>query len=438
MLNTFKFKPVDPSIVNHTVERRGFVKAPFDYKNSTPDQIDVFYRLIPALGSTVDDHSKPMVVVMNGGPGFPSSVYRPLDFDYADAASPKNGILNRFHYLSTAYRILLVDQRGTDGQTAPLDMDDPNLNPDQIAKYFSSDSQARDYLAVIEQLIPKGEEFFVIAQSYGGMVGMQYLSLSHLRKPQGMVFSSAALPYANTREGMLNRREEQFNLNLQLLNAVPDIAEKLHEVRSHFEKVGIQADRINALFSWLGRGETGVWENALVDYLKSLLALGKEEIELELKKNAAEFHSLNYILSSANFTPGQTDRTIAFQTSKMIVYEPWMLDEDWIMIHGMNDGSSKGKWVKKMDESPPPPTSFMKLDKLKSVIGQNQLLFTAASNDAFVPLEGYVKVVSKFQVEGHTELATIPGGHNAIFLEKGFEVFSAWANGLKTKVSTPQ
>ncbi len=426
------FKTVDPKVVEHSVERRGFVDAPLDHVVPYGPTIPVFYRLIPAYGSRHDDPSHPIIVVINGGPGIPSSAYRPLDFDYENHASPKNGALDRFKHLLHSYRVLLVDQRGTDGQSAPLDMSNPAIDADIIARDFSSDSQARDYLAVIEKVIPKGEPFFMIAQSYGGMVGMQYLGLTRAgaRKPKGIVFSCSALPYEDVLASSLARRCEQLKLNRELREAFPDIEKRLTAVRAHLQLLDLNPDQINGLFSFLGKGVKGVWEKDFVAHLEKLLTQSRAEIEKSNKDNFGEVNLLNYVLSSANFTPGETDRTIAALTSERVPYELWMIDENWVTMQAGGGIVWREAFVTAMDRKPPPPTPFASVEDLRAAIALNSVLFTPADNDAFVPAESYVGAVAKFEVDGHTQIKRLPGGHNAIFLEEGHRAFLAWAAAL--------
>jgi pimeloyl-ACP methyl ester carboxylesterase len=432
MMNEFKFKPVDSRITEHTVERRGFVSVPFDYSaGETSPRIEIFYRLIPSEQGSLDDVSKPIIVVVNGGPGIPSSAYRPLEFDYQDSASSKNGPLNRFKYLLKTHRVLIADQRGTAGNSAPLDMDDPKLDPDAVAKMFSSDSQARDYLAVIEAVIPKGEKFFMIAQSYGGMVGMQYLSLPNARVPGGIIFSSSAIPYENPMDSMVDRRQEQLNLNVQLKKAVPGIREQIEKLKSHLASLGINRDQVNGLYGWLGKGVTGTWEAAFAKRVDELSSATREVLHLEFKNTFDETHLLNYILSSANFTPGHTDRTMALETAKLVPYEDWMIDENWVALQTGQAGGPSSRWVAQMDRTPPKPTPFASVEKIRECIHLNQLLFTAADNDAYVPAVAYHRAIEKFLVPGHTAVKTISGGHNAIFLEEGHQTFLAWSTSLK-------
>lgn len=420
-----RFKTVDPKVAEHAVERRGFITVPLDYQSSGGATIDLFYRLIPAHGSTVDDRDKPVVVVINGGPGIPASFYRPLDFDYATNSMPHGG-LDRFKYLLQGFRVLIVDQRGTDGCSAPLDMDDPALDPVFIAKYFSSDSHARDYRAVIDALVPAGQRFFIIAQSYGGMPGMQFLAFPG-RRANGIIFSSSALPFEDPLRAALARRREQLRLNLQLQKAVPDIAERTARVRAHYEALGLDPALIHGLFVLLGKDVPGIWEPGVVARLDKILSQSREKILEDVEAGQEAPNLLNYILSSVNFSPGYTDRTLAALGSREIPFEPWMIDENVMLMQTGQDGTWRQELINAFDAAPPQGTPFPTLDELREAISRNQLLFTAADNDAFVPADNYREVVERFLVPGHTEVRTLPGGHSAIFLEKGYEAFVEWS-----------
>ena len=420
------FKSVDDNHLKHSIEKRGFVEVPLDYTNINSVTIKVFFRLIPAYGSEVDDLSKPLIVVMNGGPGAASSVYRTLDFDYHNPNNPKNGF-DRFKYFLRSYRILLVDQRGTDGLSAPLDFTKPNIDPHAVAKLFSSDSQARDYLAAIECCVGPQEPFFIIGQSYGGMPAMQYLALPQARKTSGIVFSSASLPYEDYKAMLLSRRREQLLMNQQLKMQIPDISTTLNQLREHFIRIGLNPMQVHGYYTWLGKGPSGLWERALSNQLQALFRMDKESIEHESSEQLGEVNLLNYILSSTNVTPGHTDRTLARWTTEQIPFEPWMLDENEIYLQIGQDGSWHGDYVNELDKVTPAPTQFPSISKLRTKIADQQLLFTCAENDVFVPQEAYLDSLHKFLVLGHTDVRELPGGHHAIFLEDGYQMFLDWA-----------
>jgi len=416
-------KPVSPEVVAHPVEQRGFVRVPLDHTRGE-GAIDIFYRLIPKQGQRPDDPSAPIVLVINGGPGIPASFYRPLDYDYAALRMPRGG-LDRLHHLTTRFRVLIADQRGTDGQSAPLDMDDPGIDPDTIARLFSSDSHALDYLAVVDAVVPEGEPFWVIAQSYGGLPGMQLVAQRARRRPEGVVFSSSALPYTDPVEAMRARRREQLRLNLQLRSAVPDIGEHMARARARLEAEGLDPSIVHGLYVLLGKDAAG-WEAGVVKRLSRIAGQTRAEIEADVAAGMEAPSLLNYILSSANFTPGHTDRTLAAMGSAEIPFEAWMIDEHEMLMRTGQDGTWRQELVARIDASPPPATPFPSMEALREAMGDTRQLFTAASDDAFVPGGDYKASVSRFLVPGHGQLAELPGGHNAIFLARGLDVMSAW------------
>ena len=419
-------KAVDRSVLVHAHERRGFVTVPLDYAEPGAASIEVLYRVLPPHGGTPDDASKPFVFVINGGPGISARFYRPLDYDYAKQAMPGGGF-DRFVFLPQSFRVVLIDQRGTDGSSAPLDMDDARLDARAVGRLYSSDSVARDVRAVIETLAAPGEPFYIIAQSYGGLPGMQYLALDGAPVPAGIVFSSSALPFEDPLANTRARRNEQLRLNLQLRQAVPDIAQRILAARAHLAALGAEATIIDGMYVLLGKGVPGQWEPGVVARLERLMGQSKAEIEAEAEAGLETPSLLNYILSSVNFSPGYTDRTLAIVGSREIPFEPWMIDEHEMIMRTGQDGGWREAMVADLDRHPPEPTPFPSLEALRAGIARTRALFTAADNDAFVPADLYREVVARFEVPGHTEIRALPGGHNAIFHAPGHEAMVAWA-----------
>lgn len=428
MLPGLPMKPVDPRIAEHPVERRGFVTVPLDWSARAGPHIDLFYRLIPAHGSTPDDPSKPIVVVINGGPGIPASFYRALDYDYSGHTVAPG--LDRFKHLLGTHRVLIADQRGTDGGSAPIDMDDPSIDPDLIARYFSADSHALDYLAVVDHVIPEGEDYFVIAQSYGGLPGMQLIAQRDRRQPRGIIFSSSALPFEDPFHHTRSRRREQQRLNLHLRAVVPDIVARLDTTRRHLSALGLDPGLVHGLFVLLGKDVPGKWEPEVVARLDKIQRQGRAEVLADVAAGAEEPSLLNYILSSSNFYPGWTDRNLARAVSAEIPFEPWMIDEHEMLMQTGQDGGWRQALVDRIDRQPPPGTPSPTLEVLREALSHTHALFTAADNDAFVPADSYRGFVAPFLVPGRGELRTLPGGHHAIFLEAGHAAFIDWARGI--------
>lgn len=424
-----KLRTVSRDLLQHTNEHRGFVTVPLDPAAPERGDIDIFYRLLPRHGVPLDHDTSPIIVVINGGPGIPSHFYRPLDFDYIHNRPPRGG-LDRFLFLLNDFRVLLMDQRGTEGGSAPLDMDDPALDPYEVARLFSSDLHAHNTLAVIRAVVPEHTPLFIIAQSYGGLPGMQYLARPDMRPPAGIVFSSSALPFEDAIEQMLHRRQEQLRLNLELREAVPHIEELLAKTRAHLDTLGLDRDLLHGLWVNLGKGVRGEWEPALVARLHKIMGQTRQQISADMEQALETPSLLNYILSSSNFSEGHTDRTLAALGSQRIPFEPWMIDEHIMLMHTGQDGGWQEALVAAIDRQPPAFIAPPPLEVLRQAIARTQVLFTAADNDAMVPRPAYEANVKPFLVEGHAALEFLPGGHNAIFLEAGYQLFSRWAAGL--------
>ncbi|MBI4370972.1 MAG: alpha/beta fold hydrolase [Elusimicrobia bacterium] len=422
-LRAIPFKPVDREIVRHSIERRGFVSVPLDYSRPEGPKADIFYRLIPAAGTSVAEASRPTVVVVNGGPGMPSSLYRPYDFDYSGERPAKVDYLGE---LGKHFRVLILDQRGTDGNSCPLDLDDPRSRPEIIARYFDSRHVALDHQEIINRVLP-GEPFFMIAQSYGGMVGMHYMSLPEIRRlPQGICFSSAAMPHGDFLSHSHQRRAKQKELNLQLWKSRPDLIPKILELRGHFRDRGLAPDSIHYLWNYLGQGEDGHWESKLGAKLDSLLASdGKGLKDFVAEEDGCNF--LNYILSGPMMTPGHTDAILARAAAEALPYdEPWMLDECRILQAIGRDGTWRQAAIEAMDANPHPGLPYPSPKEIQRGFSRSRVLFSLALGDIYLPLEGVRENARRFSVPGVTSEIVLPGGHKAIFLPKGVKAFLDW------------
>ena len=418
-------KPTDRSLLRHQHEKRGFVAVPLDYSMPAGRQIDIFYRLLPSGGSTAAESGSPILMIMNGGPGMPSSGYRAIDHDYE-----AGNAADAFSELAKHFRVLMVDQRGT-GNSAPLDLDDPALSPEVIARFFDSDEHARDHAEVVEAVIPENEQFFILARSYGGEIGFQYLmSGRDVRQPTGIIFSSAVLPHTDALETFLMRRQEQRELNLELQAANPEIIAKLSRLRSHLDSLGVDPETVNFLWSNLGSGVA--WEIELEKKIDSLIAIDdRAAIEAEFGRGIqASVNLLNYVLSSSSLTPGYTDRSMTAETSRQILFDPWMLDENWTLNQIGNDGTWREQFVGSVDRNPPPPINFPPVEEIRRAFLRNQALFTFGASDAFLPQDLQFNRAKKFDVPGHTEFRSLSGGHGAAFSEEGVSVVVDWANRI--------
>jgi len=433
MLKETKFTAVNRNVTDHKVEQRGFVSVPMDYsRKETSPTLKIFYRLIPLHGSRISDTKAPLLVVINGGPGIPSSAYRSYDYDY-DKPTEQMTKSDQLAELSKHFRILIIDQRGTPGYSAPLDMTDKNLNPGVIAQYFDSYHIALDHQEVIKAVLLPDEPFYMLAQSYGGMVGMRYLTLAQITlHPKGMIFSSSALPNQDPFKMMGSRRESQRKLNEALFTAVPEIKQMLANLAEHFKSNGVKPESINYLWSLLGRGPNGKWEMALKTQIETLLKADKKGIQTYLDQEVSRADILNYILSSKEITPGYTDRTVGKVVVARVPFEKWMIDEEWTLSQITGESEWVNPLLDAIDRKPPPllPT-FPSNEEIRKQLAQYHVLFTIGQGDAYLEEDTTRRHAEKFISKGRGSIRTLAGGHKAAFLKDGAEVVASWAESIR-------
>jgi pimeloyl-ACP methyl ester carboxylesterase len=150
-------------LIEHTLS------VPLDYRQPDGRKIAVFAREVRDLKT--DSAEKPLLVYLQGGPGFRAPL--PLR---------KDGWLKR---ALTEYRVLMLDQRGN-GLSTKINFQtlvaegDAQAQADYL-KHFRQDNIVRDAEALRAQLSPD-TPWSTIAQSYGGWCTMTYLSLH----PEGL------------------------------------------------------------------------------------------------------------------------------------------------------------------------------------------------------------------------------------------------------------
>lgn len=423
-IDRIPLKEVGTIDLSHPVELRGFVDVPADYDRPDGPGLSIFYRLLPSEPDARSDRNRPILVIMNGGPGVPSSAYRSLDFEYGGVE------IDSLSELTKYFRLVLVDQRGT-GRSSPLDLDDQALSAEVIARYFDSDEHALDHGRVIDQLINPGDPFFILARSYGGEIGFKYLLFGdRLRQPAGMIFSSAILPHSDALHSFLRRREKQLELNLQLESEVPEAPEKLKRLRQHAEVLGLEPGEVN--FLWADLGGAPGWEEELDAKLDSLLRLADPDaLRSSLGgRIAASVNLLNYVLSSAALTPGFTDRTITRETSRRIPFEGWMLDENWTLNQLGRDGSWRECFIDAIDRNPPPPTHFPQAAAIRQSLSTVPVLFTFGTQDAFVPGRLQMERARNLSDPRSADFVLFEGGHDSAFTAEGAQVVGEWTREI--------
>jgi len=188
--------------------------------------LDIFVReLVPV--SKDDDSSLPVLLYLQGGPGFPSR--RP-------AAPPSGWAKAALH---KGYRVFLLDQRGT-GRSSPVtaqSLGSMASPADQAAflTHFRADSIVRDCEAVRKQVC-KVEKWTLLGQSFGGFCILSYLSM-HPTSVERALFTcglapvgrSAAEVYEATYARMEERNRRFYERYPQDIELVREITASLHE-----------------------------------------------------------------------------------------------------------------------------------------------------------------------------------------------------------------
>src|SRR5664279_5887230 len=138
--------------------------VPLDHERPTGESLSVFARAVK-LGDGADA-TKPWLVFLQGGPGFPGP--RPL---------ANTGWLKR---ALDDYHVLLLDSRGNGRSSVvlPQTLARRGDAKSQAAylKHFRADSIVRDAELVRRQLAGADEPWSVLGQSYGGFCAVHYLS----------------------------------------------------------------------------------------------------------------------------------------------------------------------------------------------------------------------------------------------------------------------
>jgi pimeloyl-ACP methyl ester carboxylesterase len=204
-------------------------EVPLDHAQPQGPQIEVRAREVTPADSP-DHGDKPMLVFLQGGPGFGAP--RPND---------NSGWIGK---ALEDYRVLLLDERGT-GRSSPLSFQTlARLNSpgEQAAylKHFRSDSIVADCEWVRRKLLGESNPWSVLGQSYGGFCATHYLSAA----PHGLreVFITGGLPQL---EGPT---EDVYRLtypicarkNREYYERYPDDAERIRRIADHIANHSIE------------------------------------------------------------------------------------------------------------------------------------------------------------------------------------------------------
>ena len=195
--------------------------VPLDHARPDGEQITVFAREAVAPGK--EDADLPWLVFLQGGPGFGGP--RP---------DGKNGWLKR---ALEAYRVLLLDQRGTGRSTPVL--------PQTLARFATPQAQA-DYLkhfrayAIVQDaewvrraLLGEDGRWSALGQSYGGFCLLHYLSVA----PGGLreaIFTGGLAPLDRPPDDVYRATYRRvIAKNRRYYERYPGDAQRAHDVADH-------------------------------------------------------------------------------------------------------------------------------------------------------------------------------------------------------------
>jgi pimeloyl-ACP methyl ester carboxylesterase len=211
------------SLVDHRFE------VPLDHAHPRGPKIEVWAREVTPIASP-DQEDKPMLVFLQGGPGFEAP--RPND---------RSGWIGR---ALENYRVLLLDERGT-GRSSPLSFQTLGRlgsASEQAAylKHFRSDSIVADCEWVRRELLGEERPWSVLGQSYGGFCATHYLSAA----PQGLreVLITGGLPQ------LRGSAEDVYRLtypicarkNREYYERYPDDVERIRRIADHIAGQAIE------------------------------------------------------------------------------------------------------------------------------------------------------------------------------------------------------
>lgn len=433
-------KPIDETSVKHSIEKRGFVEAPIDYNFRQGPTLKIAYRILPVtkvagikteyfhpdseIGKT-----KPLLIIMNGGPGASSEHLRKPSFIY-----DPNLTGDRLSEFTKSFRVVLVDQRGTSGRSSQIDFNNSDINAQLIADYFGPKQVALDHAAVIKSINPSNEDFYIVAQSYGGLIGANYLvemeKDSKIPKPRVMALTSPGIQSAEEAfQRQLERRAAQRDLALQLKLAHPEIVELIPKLRARIYSVDPSSTIADSIATLLGRGNN--WKIDFLNQVKSMVAMSDEELRKEIKADYATIDLFNHILSSMIITPGYTDRTIYTAIKDLVVLEDWMPDE----LRNYHNGRAELKWqndfLDHMDLHPPKQSDMASLVDIQKAAAKNSVVVTGSVDDPLIPVTVTRRLAEFLKGPQVKYIEFKTGGHGAAFmsphcdrlLTEGFKIY---------------
>jgi pimeloyl-ACP methyl ester carboxylesterase len=157
--------------------------------------------------------------------------------------------------------------------------------------------------------------------------------------------------------------------------------------------------------------------------------MNRDQLNSYFKNSVGAPNLLNYILSSSESTPGMTDRQLAIQFMKNLPFEEWMIDEQKSLLVVASEAKWQTDLVDMIDAKPPTPAYKPELASLLQSFNQIPVMFTFGAQDSMIPVEMRT-YAQQFYSTPSVRFITLPGGHSAIFTDKGREAILNWLNSV--------
>jgi pimeloyl-ACP methyl ester carboxylesterase len=135
------------------------------------------------------DPANPYLLILHGGPGFSAHMFYPWGKS-----------------IESAVNVVYLDQRGS-GQSARLKLANPMEPTDAEVKDYTLENLLKDIEGVREFL--KVKEWYVLGHSWGGMLGINYVS-TYPARVKGFIFADGLLSQPATQEAILDFSEKQI------------------------------------------------------------------------------------------------------------------------------------------------------------------------------------------------------------------------------------
>lgn len=351
-----------------------------NYKITNPDQTDL-----------------PLLFMVGGGPSFPSidSYNSMVGYEYGARAKELQSYAKYF-------RVVVFDQRGT-GQSSPLDPEWVWRHPKETFEHFSTLSHARDFAQLISEVARPDEPFYIAGHSYGGEVVLKALEQNLIRpKPKGVLLFSPLPSVIGSHELFEGRIRDQIRISRNLLGDKSELQQKIVAAKQKIRNLyRISRQRPEGYLRASGELLRVVFHNHLGNLEANLDKILSSDVSshrslLNVFPYANPIDMSGYLLHVLDWrfrsAVSQSDlvNELDPQIKKTLEAEPWLITEvDGLMSDNILSLFPRGtaKKYRAIDEKLKDAFLPFHVDAVRLALKEIPMIYLAADQDAFVPLE---------------------------------------------------